>query len=757
MHTEHTHGQRDHALAEVGQTKRLFQPIWRKKEEGVATEWQDQAWFINSVLSAGLLLLALTLLNLMNSVSALAQASFTLQPNPDWPGSGTLQLFSVNGEVTAPKLTTQVAMNITGWTNRVSVTQRYTNVSQDWLHGRYLFPLPENAAVDSLRMKIGERLIEGQIHPKQQAREIYEQAKQAGKQASLLSQQRPNLFTSEVANLAPGETIEVTFSYQQQVDYRDGALSVRFPMTYTPRYLPNADTAQGQAALAEISSPMLVPASASNSEDSTEAASVSINVSLDAGMALASAGSSSHQMTLFSSNGTREQLRLETPAVADRDFIFDWQPANGAAPQAVLFSQQGQTHASQNPFAAMASEPSTTVSAPSTAQQDYSLLMLMPPQAKPRHEVRRELVLVVDKSGSMSGASMQQAKDAVRFALTSLQPQDTFNVLAFSSDVSALSRQSLPATAANIGRAQQFVLNLDADGGTNIAAALELALPAVQENQSDVLRQVIFMTDGAVGNEQELFDFIAARLGDSRLFTVGIGSAPNAYFMKRAAAVGRGTFTYIGNTQEVASKTVALLNKIAAPVVTDVQIHNEDGTVPDYWPARIPDLYLGEPVVVSLKQAAGRHQALTISGNVDGQFWQQQLSLTPRQQDSGLDLLWARAQIGALELSQDGSNRERIKQQVTALALKYHLVSTYTSLVAVDVTPVNPDAEQSLTADIASRMPAGWVKPMGVMPQTGTNSRLWLLMGCVLALLAWGLMWLSRRSRGALNQSVSSI
>ncbi|MCH1918859.1 marine proteobacterial sortase target protein [Shewanella sp. A3A] len=701
----------------------------RQRPCALAALIRPPLWLANSLATAGLLLLGLLLLNLLNSVSAMASADSPLRLNPDWPGSGTMQLFNDAGEVAPPKLATQVDMQINGWTNRVTVTQSYTNASEQWLHGRYLFPLPENAAVDSLNMQIGERVIEGQIQPKQKAKQMFEQAKAQGQQASLLSQQRPNLFTAEVANLGPGQTIKVQFSYQQQVEYREGALSVRFPMTYTPRYVPQdyADVDDAADIMGDFSyDPTPVSAAADNG-------SVSINLDLHAGVPLATATSPSHPLTKLADDGDQQQFKFAN-MVADRDFIFSWQPANGNTPQAALFSQQGQTH----PLA----ETGTQAAAP----QDYSLLMLMPPQSKPEQPMPRDLVLVVDTSGSMSGASMQQAKEAVRFALTSLRPQDSFNVLAFSSDVSALAPQSLPATATNIGRAQQFVAQLQANGGTEMGRALDAALPSNYQVPQGVLRQVIFMTDGAVGNEKQLFNFIHQRLGDSRLFTVGIGSAPNAYFMKRAAEAGRGTFTYIGYGEDVSTKTVALLEKIAAPVVTDVQLRFADGTVPDYWPAQIPDLYLGEPVVVSIKQARGRHSSLTISGNVAGQFWQQQLTLTPEQRDSGLDLLWARGQIGALELAQDDSNRDRTEQQVTALAMKYHLVSQYTSLVAVDVTPVNPNAPDTPQAEIASKMPAGW-QPPGNMPQTASNSRLLLLLGALMLLLGGALCWLSRHPK----------
>ncbi|MBO2552229.1 marine proteobacterial sortase target protein [Shewanella algae] len=719
---------------------------------------------VNALQFSGFALLALLVFNLVSSVEAWAEngpqlaeepasaqaQEDTLQliDNPQWPGAGVLAF----GDTQAPALATEVSMNISGWSNRVSVTQSFTNDTQEWIHGRYLFPLPNEAAVDSMQLRIGERIIEGVIQPKEEAKRTFEQAKAQGKRASLLSQERPNLFTTQVANLAPGETLKVSFSYQQALDYRDGQFSLRFPMTHTPRYLPQSmlQSFKGVEEAARLLSPVIEAAglekmfTGADSESSepigTQAHSggqenrLSLDIILDAGFPLLSLESPYHAISQQTLSDGRIRVQLQQDNTkADSDFVLQWQADPGAKPAAALFSQQGQTHTPA---------PSLAQAEGQAARDEYSLLMLMPPQSKEvAMPLPRELILVIDTSGSMGGDAIVQAKQALLYALSSLKPEDSFNVVEFNSAVQTMAANSLPATAHNIGRAQQFIRALEANGGTEMTMALELALNndfAAQnkvgtQGESKALRQVIFMTDGAVGNEQALFELIKDRLGDNRLFTVGIGSAPNSHFMQRAAELGRGSFTYIGKMQEVEQKVVALLEKISAPRITDVSLRYPDGTVPDYWPAQIPDLYQGEPVLVSIKQRSNAHKAVIVSGLIDGQFWQQELALNAKAEPKGLDLIWAGKQIAALDLAKDAANSERIERQVTALSLKYHLVSPYTSLVAVDFTPVNPDAAATREGQVASHAPKGW---QGKLPQTATDSRLMLLLGLASLLAA---------------------
>ncbi|MFB2653928.1 marine proteobacterial sortase target protein [Shewanella seohaensis] len=640
---------------------------------------------------------------------------------------------------------TQVSMQVSGLTNRVSVKQVFSNQTGFVLNGRYLFPLPNEAAVDSLRLHIGERIIEGQIHPKQQAKQIFEQAKAEGKRASLVSQERPNMFTTEVANLAPDEELVVEISYQETIHYEDGLFSLRFPLVVAPRYIPGL-TLGGNNGERVTSSQVfdadriIAPIRDADSE-ADPVLKADIKVKLGEGVDKSAVVSPYHPITIDEKQG-QLTAALANRVPANRDFVLQWRLKQGTSPVAWVFNQTGKTHSTQDDNASA----DTGLTSNSSNTDNYSLVMVLPPKVEASEQLNlpRELILVIDTSGSMAGDSIIQAKNALRYALRGLRPQDSFNIIEFNSDVSLLSTTPLPATATNLAMARQFVNRLQADGGTEMAQALNAALPRKAFNtasgEDKSLRQVIFMTDGSVGNESALFELIRNQIGDNRLFTVGIGSAPNSHFMQRAAELGRGTFTYIGDVDEVEQKISQLLAKIQYPVLTDLQVRFDDGSVPDYWPAPIPDLYRGEPVLISLKRHPREPQELVISGRQGHKNWQQSLSLQANvatdvaQPAAGLDLLWARKQIAALELSKNGANDDKVKQQVTALSLNYHLVSPYTSLVAVDLTPITSNA-MSRDAVVRQHLPLGW-QPMGVLPQTSTSSRFDMLLGGSVLLLA---------------------
>lgn len=655
---------------------------------------------------------------------------------------------------------TQVSMQVSGLTNRVSVKQVFSNQTGFVLNGRYLFPLPNEAAVDSLRLHIGERIIEGQIHLKQQAKQIFEQAKAEGKRASLVSQERPNMFTTEVANLAPDEKLVVEISYQETIHYEDGLFSLRFPLVVAPRYIPGLALTVNQSERVTSSQVfdadrIIAPIRNANSE-ADPVLKADIKVKLGEGVDKSAVVSPYHPITIDEKQG-KLTVALANHVPANRDFVLQWRLKQGTSPVAWVFNQAGKTHTTLDDNASADTGPTGN----SSNTDNYSLVMVLPPkvEASERVNLPRELILVIDTSGSMAGDSIIQAKNALRYALRGLRPQDSFNIIEFNSDVSLLSPTPLPATASNLDKARQFVNRLQADGGTEMALALNAALPrqafntASAEDQS--LRQVIFMTDGSVGNESALFELIRNQIGDNRLFTVGIGSAPNSHFMQRAAEFGRGTFTYIGDVDEVEQKISQLLGKIQYPVLTDLQVRFDDGSVPDYWPAPIPDLYRGEPVLISLKRHPRDPEELVISGRQGHKNWQQSLSLQANdasnsttdaaQPAAGLDLLWARKQIAALELSKNGANDDKVKQQVTALSLNYHLISPYTSLVAVDLTPITTNVI-SRDAVVRQHLPLGW-QPMGVLPQTSTSSRFDMLLGGGVLLLALMLALSIRRQQ----------
>jgi Ca-activated chloride channel family protein len=623
-----------------------------------------------------------------------------------------------------PELKTEVLMRVTGLIARVEVTQNFHNPTAQWLEGIYVFPLPEGAAVDALRLHVGERIIEGQIHEREEARQAYQKAHAEGTKASLLEQERPNIFTTSVANIGPGEDVAVTIQYQELIRYDQGEFRLRFPLVVGPRYIPGdtaidgmAGTGWGVNTTAVLDAARITPPVRHPSDGPINP--VSLTVELDAGLPLRRLESPYHPIITMPMSATQHAITLASGAVpADRDFELVWAPDVGQEPAAAVFTQ-------------------------SHEGEHYALVMLLPPAgAAPATRLPRETIFVVDTSGSMAGASIQQAKAALGEALDALGPGDRFNVIQFNSITEQLFPATVPAGPAEIARARQWVQALRANGGTEMLPALRAALEG--DTEQGAVRQVVFITDGLVGNENQLFGYISRQLGRSRLFTVGIGSAPNGHFMTKAAPFGRGTYTYIGSPTEVGEKMGALFRKLESPVLTDVQVSWSSADV-EAWPARVPDLYAGEPVVLVARLGADPGGELRVSGKRGGRNWDGAVRVDGSSEESGVHKLWARKKIsGLIDRLRESPNQDEVRTEVRsavlAVALRHHLVSAYTSLVAVDVTPTRPAGTPGATANVPVNLPAGMVyeKIFGGLPQTATPGPLYLLVG--LASLALALL-----------------
>lgn len=643
----------------------------------------------------------------------------------------------------APTLETEVSLTVRGMVAEADVRQRFTNPTDQWVEGVYVFPLPENAAVDRLRMVIGDRVIEGEIHERQEARRVYEQAREQGQRAALVEQQRPNLFTTDVANLGPHETIEIRIGFRQEVHYADGTFGLRMPLAVTPRFQPGGtppspvELAGGPAtslplqatgspgsteAITGATPPTTAAASAPRVPTPPRVPSVRLHLSLEPGLPVARLGSVSHAVRT-THRGSRYEVTFEDGAVpADRDFVFEWQPEPDAEPQVALIT-----------------EPS--------AHDTYGLLMLVPPETQQASAPRppRETIFVIDVSGSMSGPSILQAKAALDDALSRLRPVDHVNVISFAQDMQKLFSESLPATADRVAQARRWVADLGIRGGTYMLPALEAALETDGVDRG--LRQVIFMTDGAVGNEDQLFSVIDHMLGDTRLFPVGIGSAPNSHFMRTAARLGRGTFTHIGSVQAVARRMGTLYRKLEQPVLTDLEIIWDDPNV-ESWPARVGDLYAGEPLTIAARLPSGQ-AGLTLRGLRAGvpieRRFEATLDRTPTIDASRPDepqavaRLWARRKVASLrdDLVR-GGDRATLRQSIVAVALAHHLVTDFTSLVAVDKTPVAPAGSDPVRRAVPLPLPTGWQEHPGFthLPTTATPFQAWLLLAALLAATA---------------------
>ncbi|HEX6692747.1 MAG TPA: marine proteobacterial sortase target protein [Burkholderiales bacterium] len=614
----------------------------------------------------------------------------------------------LKGADSAPLLATEVEIRVTGHIARAKVTQRFLNPHADWYEGVYVFPLPERAAVDRLRMTIGERVVEGEIREKEQAKQTYAAAKAEGRRAALLEQERPNIFTSSVANIGPGEEVRVDIEYQQTLRYDQGRYELRFPMVVGPRYIP-AQMDAGDAA-------RITPAVLRPDESAEIHNPVTLTVEVQAGVPIGGLRSASHRIETGDCGGGDCRAELRGPVPANKDFVLDWTLAPGAAPAAAaLVETRGGRH--------------------------YGLVMVAPPAPERRGApMPREAIFVIDTSGSMQGASIEQAREALELAIRRLGAADRFNVIEFNSHARALYPEARPATQDNVQRAVRWVRALHANGGTEMAKALDLALDG--RDTAGRVRQIVFLTDGAVGNEDQLLRMIRERLGDSRLFTVGIGSAPNSHFMTKAAQFGAGTFTYIGRIDEVKEKMDALFAKLESPVLKGVRIDWGGAAGVEAWPKQIPDLYAGEPVMVlfSAERLGGE---ITLSALAGDRPWQASVPLAAADGDNALSVLWARERIGTLmDQLRGGAPEPEIRQAVLQLALEHHLVSRYTSLVAVDRTPARSAEARLKSAGIPTNLPEGWTYEgvFGELPRGATSLRLDLLAGALLLLLA-ALLW----------------
>ena len=595
--------------------------------------------------------------------------------------------------VEAPRLSSKVHIDVSGPIARVTVSQQFKNPSDGWAEGIYVFPLPENSAVDTLRMKIGDREIEGIIKPRSEARKIYETAKSEGRKASLVEQERPNIFTNSVANIGPGETVIVTIQYQQTVEQNGGEFSLRYPMVVAPRYSPRpvaqtvdfSNSRSGWGTVDPVPDREAITPPVLDPRENAKINPVTLEVKLAAGFPLDTVTTPFHEMNVREEDDSTRILTLKNESVpADRDFELVWKAA-GTAPNAALFREN-------------------------VDGQDYVLAFVTPPSSLPADFVNppREAIFVIDNSGSMAGESIVQAKQALETALRKLTPADRFNVIRFDNTMEMVFRTARRADGENLQTALRFVRSLEAEGGTEMLPALEAALSGgvVPASGEQHVRQVVFITDGAIGNEQQLFDVIGRDRGNSRVFTIGIGSAPNSHFMRRAAEIGRGTFTHIGSVNQVAEKMNEFLARLENPVMTNLAVDGAE--LSDASPDPLPDLYEGEPVVLAAK-IDDPDSVIEITGDFAGKPWAVSMDVANAAKGEGVAKLWARRKIASLEASRSfGGRLEAVDQKIEKVALEHHLVSRLTSLVAVDVTQSRPDGEYLTSKKVPLNLPEGW-------------------------------------------------
>jgi Ca-activated chloride channel family protein len=590
------------------------------------------------------------------------------EPNAE-PETGMMGVQRDEKFLALPLQRTKFDTVVTGTVAETEVTQVFANPFDTPIEAVYVFPLHERAAVDDYHLTIGDRTIRGQMKTRKDARDTYEQAKQDGRAAGLLEQERPNVFTQSVANIPPGAVIEVSIHVVTPLDQENGRYSLVLPTVVGPRFIPGASVGHQGTGVADDTTqvpdasritPPMMP------EGYTACADLDVTVAIESGLRPRGLRSQYHDVDIRREGDVAfiELDRKAGPVLANRDFMLSWD-LGGNQPQAAIVAQ------------------------PSKDGGGYFTLTVQPPRAVPDEQAMpRELVFVVDTSGSMEGLPLDTAKQLMRHALGDMRPDDMFNVLRFDETASGLSSTMLPATSGNIEKGLAYVDAMNGMNGTNMLDGIHAALDLPREPGR--MRMVLFLTDGYIGNEAEIFKLLERDISDARLFSMGVGSSVNRYLLDGMARVGRGTVTYVGSDGSMASMIERFYERIETPVLTDIEIDWQGAQVAEVLPGRIPDLFAGQPLTVFGRYEGQPSGEIIVRGQLDGKQVELPVAFDIATADGavGVSSIWARNKVDELlgypmltTPNEVGSDTEKA---VVELALQYRIMTDFTSFVAVD-------------------------------------------------------------------------
>jgi Ca-activated chloride channel homolog len=605
------------------------------------------------------------------------------------PTAGLFVMVKDGKQQAFPLKHTDVKAKVLGNVSRVEVTQTFQNPFDRPLEAIYVFPLPDEAAVDEMEIKIGDRIIKGNIKKREEAKAIYDRARQEGRTAALLDQERDNIFTQSLANIKPGEQIDVTIRYTESLKFEKGNYEFVFPMVVGPRYIPGKpladskkpekkDTAQVPDA-SRITPPVLKPGTRSGHD-------IKVSLSIDAGVPIQDLKSTSHKLNILRdrSAGNRMELQLSPQdTIPNKDLIVRYQVASTEAQSTVLVNSNDQG----GHFA--------TYLIPAI---DYRTNEIVP----------KDVVFLMDTSGSQSGDPIVKSQELMRRFVNGLNPDDTFTIIDFANTATYLSSRPLANTEANRKKAIAYIDKLDANGGTELMNGINAVMnfPAAPNGR---VRSIVLITDGYIGNEKQVIAEVQKKLKPgNRLYSFGVGSSVNRFLLNRLAEVGRGTSQVVRQdepTQAVADKFFQQINN---PVLTNIQVKWEGGGIaPEIYPSAAPDLFANQPLVLYGRKQDMSSGKLRITGTAaGGKSYEKVIDVVfpaasdslqdaSRRGNSGIAQLWGRARIKDLMNQTFGAVDAELKSlvdRVTNTALSYHLMSQYTSFVAVsEEVRVNPD------------------------------------------------------------------
>ena len=581
---------------------------------------------------------------------------------------------------------TEVTAEISGFIARVTLTQKFTNPYPDPIEAVYTFPMSDRAAVDRMMMRIGDRLIKGVVKEREEARRIYEAARQAGKAASLLDQERPNIFTQSVANIMPKANIDVTISYVEYLKYEEGEFEFSFPMVVGPRYIPGSPTGHGTDQVPDAGriTPPITPEGTRAGHD------ISLTVLLDAGLSIQSIHSVLHKVEVERPTDAKAIVRLaKRKEIPNRDFVLKYAVASEAIEDAVL------THHGD--------------------KGGFFTLVLHPPKRVAADEATpKEMIFVIDCSGSMRGFPIEKAKKTMQLCIERMNPKDTFNLISFAGGTGYCFREPRPNTRESRAQALKYLRELEGRGGTEMMGAIRAALAGPYDDTH--LRVVCFMTDGFIGNDMAILDEIRRTAKSARVFSFGIGNSVNRFLIENMAKEGRGAAAIVTLESKGDEAAERFHKRIHRPVLTDISVDFGGLAVTNVYPdpKALPDLFSAEPVVLKGRYGEAGAGAVTIRGKTARGPFERTLDVTlpeARKEHDVLAPLWARARIDALMAEdwagiQHGQPDKDVKQKVTRLGLEFSLVTQFTSFVAVEEKVINKDGKPQ-RVEVPIEMPDG--------------------------------------------------
>jgi Ca-activated chloride channel homolog len=617
---------------------------------------------------------------------------------------GALRIVDKDGGVVeCPLKHTDVVADVSGFIARVRVTQTFHNPTKEKIEAVYVFPLPHEAAVDEMTMVLGERKIVGLIKRRLEARQIYEAALAAGQTAALLEQERPNIFTQSVGNIEPGQEVKIEIAYVDVLKYDVGSYEFRFPMVVGPRYIPGTPSGGAPPTPAElqgrvsppvadtdrvpdasrISPPVLKPGMR-NGHD------ITLAIKLNAGVPIQNLVHPNHQAVVQKVGPREAAIALaKGDSIPNKDFVLRYDVV-GKKPEMAVLGHTGEYSGDRQKLG-----------------NGYFMLMIQPQEdERLTKSPPREIVFLCDVSGSMSGQPTAKVVDAMRGMLKLCRPQDTVQVITFASQANKLFEKPVPVNEANIAKALAFSEGFQGSGGTEMLKGVKLAIDEPLDKER--VRIVVMLTDGYIGNEAEIIEHVGKHCGDQvRFWTVGIGSSPNMFLIDGVAKQGGGMGKALGLEDDAVSLTQEIMTRIQRAQLAKVKIDWGDLQVAETYPAKIPELWAGRPVIVFGRYATEGQRdesvlvsEIKISGSVEGEdvSWPLSVELPLAQKEHDvLAKVWARQKIEDLMQQTYYHGSPAIEEMVTGIALDYKLMSQYTSFVAVDSTkPVDDSAPPAM-------------------------------------------------------------